>query len=74
VEKKMSKVISQTRNIASRAAGLLEKLNVLVLGLLREGSLANLFWTLVLTGSVGMAIPVILLSYTSDLFKDLIYR
>lgn len=74
VENKMIKIILGIKNIAIRAAGLLEKVNVFVLGLLREGSLANLFWTLVLTGSVGMAIPVILLSYTSDFFKGLIYH
>jgi uncharacterized membrane protein len=70
----MIKVISGITNIAVRAAGLLEKVNVFVLGMLREGSLANLFWTLVLTGSVGMAVPVILLSYTSGLFKHVLYR
>jgi hypothetical protein len=74
VENKMIMIISGIRNIAIRTAGLLEKVNVFALGLLREGSLGDLFWTLVLTGSVGMAIPVILLSYTSDFFKGLIYR
>jgi len=71
---KMITVISWIRIINMQATGLLEKVNVFVLGLLRESSFANLFWTLILTGSIGMAIPVIFLSYTSNFFKELIYR
>jgi uncharacterized membrane protein len=70
----MGTVISRVRNITAQATGLLETVNVFVLGQLRESSFANLFWTLVLTGSLGMAIPVIFLSYTSNFFKELISR
>jgi uncharacterized membrane protein len=71
---KMIAVISGMRNFTIQVTGLMDKINVLVLGLLRESSFANLFWTLVLTGSIGMAIPVIFLSYTSNFFKELISR
>jgi uncharacterized membrane protein len=70
----MITVISGMRNFTIQVTGLMDKINVLVLGLLRESSFANLFWTLVLTGSIGMAIPVIFLSYTSNFFKELISR
>jgi uncharacterized membrane protein len=74
VEQQMVTVISRIRNITDQATGLLETANVFVLGQLRESSFANLFWTLILTGSIGMAIPVIFLSYTSNFFKELISR
>jgi hypothetical protein len=74
VEQQMVTVISRIRNITNQATGLLETAYVFVLGQLRESSFANLFWTLVLTGSIGMAIPVIFLSYTSNFFKELISR
>ena len=70
----MITIISWMRSFTFRVAGLADKIYVFMLGLLWDGSFANLFWTLILTGSIGMAIPVIFLSYTSNLFKELICR
>ena len=70
----MITVISGMRNFTIQVTGLMDKINVLVLGLLRESSFANLFWILLLTGSIGIAIPVIFLSYTSNFIKELISR
>jgi hypothetical protein len=45
-----------------------------MLGLLREGSLTDLFWSMVVTGSFGMAIWVVAISCASNFVKEIIYR
>jgi hypothetical protein len=51
----------------------LVRINIAALGLMKEGSFNGLFWTLVLTGSIGAAIPVIFLSYTGHYLKQLFF-
>ena len=70
----MVTVILKTKILAARTRSFLEKANVQLMGVLKQDSLADLFWTMVLTGSFGMAISVIVISYTGNLLKELIYR
>jgi hypothetical protein len=68
----MIKVISGLKTISSRATGRLDTINISVMALLREASCGNLFWTMVLTGSIGMAVSVVFISYASHIAKAVI--
>ena len=70
----MVTTILKIKLLAGRTRGFLEKANVTIIGMLRQDSLADLFWTMVLTGSFGMAFSVILVSYTSNLLKEFVSR
>lgn len=41
---------------------------IVALGWLGDGIINSLFWSLVLTGSIGAAIPILIVGYTTDRF------
>lgn len=49
------------RTIIDKIHSTVVRINISMLGLLRAGSLSTLFWTLVLTGSFGAAVPVLVI-------------
>lgn len=47
---------------------------IVALGWLGDGIINSLFWSLVLTGSLGAAIPVLIVGYTTDRFDIIATR
>jgi len=68
----MIKVISGIKAISSGIIGRMDRINISVLALLRDASCGNLFWVMVLTGSIGMALSVVFISYASHIAKAVI--
>jgi hypothetical protein len=63
-------ILANLTEWSCRVTNPLIRVNVTVLDLLRKGSLNGVFWTLVLTGSIGMAIPVALFSYADHVVRQ----
>jgi len=65
----MNKVIAKLKTICSGVSGRIVKVNLSVLASLRDTACGNLFWTMVITGSIGVAVSVVFISYASHIAK-----